>query len=131
MPRAVLHHFVGAYSDKSWDARHRALADVRLTWDGGEFPLNHVVLGGERLYTEWHYIMSLKTPQQVRQIAAALAGTMEDEFRRRYFAIDAESNGFSLTEDDFDDTWDRFQGVRDLYLRAGQQGRYVLFTADR
>src|SRR5580693_5302266 len=29
-----------AESDKSWDAMHRALADGRLTWDGGEYVLD-------------------------------------------------------------------------------------------
>lgn len=41
-----------AESDKSWDAMHRTLADGQLTWDGGDYPLNHVVLAGELLYTE-------------------------------------------------------------------------------
>ena len=34
-----------AESDKAWDAIHRAFADGEMTWDGGEYPLNHVVLG--------------------------------------------------------------------------------------
>jgi hypothetical protein len=63
-----------AQSDKAWDAMHRALADGQMTWDGGEYPLNHVVLGGELLYTGPDYIMSLKSQQQVRDIAASLPG---------------------------------------------------------
>ena len=54
-----------AESDKAWDAMHRALTDGRLTWDGGTYPLNHVVLAGELLYTEDDYIMSLKSPAPV------------------------------------------------------------------
>ena len=120
-----------AESDKSWDAMHRALADGQLTWDGGRYPLNHVVLAGELLYTESDYIMSLKTPQQVRDIAAALPAISEAEFRERYFAIDAASYGFPLSEEDFGYTWDWFRGVRELYGRAAREGRYVLFTADQ
>src|SRR5262245_9978603 len=60
------HPELKAESDKSWDAMHRALADGELTWDGGDYPLNHTVLAGELLYTDSDYIMSLKTPQQVR-----------------------------------------------------------------
>jgi hypothetical protein len=41
-----------AESDKSWDAMHRVMSDGKLTWDGGEYPLNHVVLAGELLYTD-------------------------------------------------------------------------------
>lgn len=118
-------------SDKSWDAMHRTLADGQLSWDGGEYPLGHVVLAGELLYTESDYIISLKTPQQVRDIAAALAAITESEFRRRYFAIDADSYGCPLTEEDFGYTWEYFQSVRELYQRAATEGRFVLFTADQ
>ena len=120
-----------AESDKAWDAMHRVLTDGKLTWDGGEYPLNHVVLGGELLYTESDYIISLKTSEQVRDIAGALQDITEEDFRRRYFAIDASSYGFPLTEEDFRYTWDWFQGVRDLYTRAAKEGRFVLFTADQ
>lgn len=120
-----------AESDKSWDAMHRALADGQLTWDGGDYPLNHTVLAGELLYTDADYIMSLKTPQQVRDIAAALAGITQAEFRRRYFAIDPGSYAMPLSDEDFEYTWDWFQGVRDLYSRAATEGRCVLFTADQ
>jgi hypothetical protein len=120
-----------AESDKSWDAMHRALADGEMSWDGGDYPLNHTVLAGELLYTDSDYIMSLKTPEQVRDIAAALSGITEADFRRRYDAIDPKSYGFPLTDEDFRYTWDGFLGVRDLYTRAAQAGRFVLFTADQ
>lgn len=125
------HPDLKAETDKSWDAMHRALADGRLTWDGGAYPLSHVVLGGELLCSESDYIFSLKTPQQVRDIAAALPAITESEFRRRYFAIDAESYDFPLSEEDFGYTWEWFQGVRELYQRAASEGRFVLFTADQ
>ena len=80
-----------------------------LTWDGGEYPLNHVVLAGELLYTEPDYIMSLKSPAQVRDIAAALPAISEDHFRVRYFAIDPESYDGPLSEEDFGYTWEWFQ----------------------
>ena len=120
-----------AESDKSWDAMHRTLTGGQLSWDGGEYPFSHVVLGGELLYTEPDYIISLKTPQQVRDIAAALPAIAEAEFRRRYFAIDADSYGFPLSDEDFGYTWEWFQGVRELYQRAAREGRFVLFTADQ
>jgi len=71
-----------AESDKSWDAMHRAFSDGEMSWDGGDYPLNHTVLAGELLYTDSDYIMSLKTPKQVRDIAAALSGITEADFRR-------------------------------------------------
>ncbi len=120
-----------AESDKAWDAMHRALADGLLSWDGGEYPLNHVILGGELLYTDPDFIMVLKSPEQVRDVAAALPAITEAEFRRRYFAIDAESYGCPLAEDDFGYTWEWFNTVRTFWLRAAEEGRHVLFTADQ
>jgi hypothetical protein len=122
-----------AESDKSWDAMHRALADGTMNWNGGEYPLNHTILAGELLYTGSDYIMSLKAPQQVRDIATALPTITEEEFRRRYFAIEVESygQGFPLSDQDFCYTWDYFQIVRDCYTQAAQQGRFVLFSADQ
>ena len=120
-----------AESDKAWDAMHRTLADGELTWDGGEYPLNHVVLGGELLYTDDDFIMILKNPQQVRDVAKALPGVTEAEFRRRYFEIDPDSYGFPLSEEDFGYTWGWFQGVREFWLRAASESRYILFTADQ
>jgi hypothetical protein len=120
-----------AQSDKAWDAIHRVLADGELTCDGGDYPLNHVILAGELLYTESDYIMSLKNPGQVKDIAAALAPLTAEDFRGRYFSIDPETYGMDLSEEDLTYTWDWFQSVREFYIRAAAEGRYVLFTADQ
>jgi hypothetical protein len=120
-----------AESDKAWDAMHRALSDGRLTWDGGAFPLNHAVLGGTLLYTADDYIMSLKTPAQVKAIAAALDALDEAAFRQRYDRIDAKDYGADLSDEDFQYTWEWFQNVRGLYRRAAAADRFVLFTADQ
>ncbi len=120
-----------AESDKAWDAMHRALTDGELTWDGGEYPLNHVVLGGELLYTEPDYIVSLKSPDQVRDIASVLPGINEEEFRRRYFAIEPEVYGFPVNEQDFTYIWGWFQNVRQLYTDAAAECAYILFLASQ
>ena len=120
-----------AETDKSWDALHRLLADGLLTWSGGTYPLNHVVLAGELLYSGDDYIMSLKTPQIVADIAEALGNLTSAEFRSRYFEIDADDYDVDLSEDDLEYTMSWFEGVRDLYSRAASEGRYVLFTADQ
>ena len=119
-----------AENDKAWDAIHRTLTDGKLAWDNGKYPLNHVIMGGEPLYSEDDYIISLKTPKQVQDIAAALPSVTESDFRKRYFAID-KSYGSPLSEEDFGYTWENFQSVRELFLRAASENRYVLFTADQ
>src|SRR4029077_776609 len=113
-----------------WDAIHRTLTDGKIGWDNGTFPLSHVILGGEVIYELDDYIMSLKTPGEVKTIADALRSISEDEFRRRYFGIDPADYPFSLAEE-YEYTWSWFQRVRDLYYRAAEAGRYVLFTASQ
>lgn len=120
-----------AQSDKAWDAMHRALSDGLLDFDGGAYPLNHVVLGGQSLYGQDDYILSLKTPEQVKDVAAAVADITEEELRQRYYAIDPEEYGLELTEEDFQYTWEWFQEVRRLYQTAASESRHVLFTADQ
>ncbi len=120
-----------AASDKSWDAMHRTLSDGYLTWDGGEYPLNHTVLGGEQLYSGNDFIMSLKSPAQVAEIASVLTTIDNNDFHSRYFAIPARDYDAVLDDDDLEYTWSWFQDVRALYQRAAEDGRYVLFTADQ
>jgi len=119
-----------AENDKAWDAIHRTLTDGKLAWDNGKYPLNHVIMGGEPLYSEGDYIISLKTPRQVQDIATALPSVTESDFRKRYFGID-KSYGSPLSEEDFGYTWGNFQSVRELFLRAASENRYVLFTTDQ
>jgi hypothetical protein len=111
-----------AESDKSWDAMHRVLSDGQLTWNGGTYPLNHAVLAGELLYTDSDYIMTLKSPDQVRDIAGGVRSMTEAQFRVRYDAIDRGSYGSELSDEDFNYTWQWFQGVRELYERAANEG---------
>lgn len=120
-----------AETDKSWDALHRLLTDGEIDWENGDYPLNHAVMGGEPLYFEDDYIMSLKTPEQVRDIVKALNPITEEEFRRRYFKINQETYPQPLSEEDLGYTWGWFEGVRELYTRAAAANRYVLFTADQ
>ncbi|WP_309743936.1 DUF1877 family protein [Chamaesiphon sp. OTE_20_metabat_361] len=95
--------------------------------DSGTFPLSHVILGGEVLYDLDDYIMSLKMPWEVKQIAAALRSITENAFRDRYFWIDQEDyDGFSIGDEGYEYTWSWFQEVRELSDRAADAGRHVL-----
>lgn len=120
-----------AETDKAWDAIHRTLTDGQFGWDNGAFPFSHVIMGGEELYELDDYIMSLKTPWEVKQIVEGLRTTTEVDFRERYFRIDPEDYGFSVNEEDFEYTWTWFNSMRDLYYRAADANRYVLFTASQ
>ncbi len=120
-----------AESDKAWDEIHRALTDGKLTWDGGTYPLNHVILAGELLYSGDDCIMSLKTPAQVRDIAKALKMLTQETFRRGFDLIGADDYGGERDNEAFGSIWYWFTNVRSLYQRAAEEGRHVLFTADQ
>lgn len=116
-----------AETDSSWDWMHRALTDGELDRDNGAYPLNHVIMGGESLHVGSDYIITLKTPQQVADVAAALPGITEESFAEGFRQID-ESELNTGFEEDFEYTWDYFNEVREFWLRAAGLGRFVLFT---
>lgn len=118
-------------TDKAWDAIHRALTDGTLEWEGQDYPLNHVIYGGELLYGGDDYIMSLKSPKEVRDVASALSGINREKLRDGYDRIDADSYGIPLSDEDFDYTWHWFQELVTFYQRAAAAGHSVLFTADQ
>jgi hypothetical protein len=120
-----------AETDKAWDAIHRSLTDGRCAYDNGTYPLNHVVLGGEVLYGRDDYIMVLKTACQVADVAAEIHAISEDQFRKRFLAIDEDDYGFPVNEGDLAYTWQWFCELRDFWMRCAENGRYVLFTASQ
>jgi Domain of unknown function (DUF1877) len=118
-----------AESDKAWEAIHRCLTGGTLLYEGGEYPLNHVICGGEQLLSgEADYTASFVTAVQARDVAAALAPLTKTWLRERYDRLDpAEYEG---SDDDFEDTWENFEAVRALFRRATEASRAVLFTVD-
>lgn len=119
-----------AESDKAWDAMHRALGNGTLEWEGGSYPLNCTIFGAEWIETDESYTISLKNPQQVKDLSSALQPITKEELRRRYDAIDEESYDDDLSEEDFEYTWHWFENVRSFYVRAAAAGRHVIFTVD-
>ncbi len=117
--------------DKAWDALHRSLTDGTLDLKNGAFPLNHVVMGGEKLYHQDDYIMILKTPDQVHQISQAIESVTEAELRTGYSRITSEDYGMPVSNDDFEYTWGWLQETIDFWKKAAEERRYVLFTADK
>ncbi|MGV3530966.1 MAG: DUF1877 family protein [Chthoniobacteraceae bacterium] len=120
-----------AESDKAWDAMHRVLSKWELPPGSGRHPMANVVLCGEAIYGGDDYLMSLKTPAQVAEAATALADVEEREFKRRYLEIDPETYEGAVGEQDFAYTWEWFQEVRQFWMLAAAEGRYVLFTVDQ
>lgn len=116
---------------KAWDAIHRCLTDGQLEYENGEYPLNLCVFGGTQLYDGDDYIIFLKSPEQVADVAAALKDIGEAALRERYFKIDAETYDGEVSEEDFGATWDWFQELPDFYAKAAKAKRSVMFTVDQ
>lgn len=119
-----------AQSDKAWDAIHRCLTDGRLSFESST-PRHLCILGGRQLYEGDDYIVSYVAPEQVKQVAAAIADIDEQWMRERYFTIPEADYGFPITEDDCGYTWSWFLGVQALFQKAAATGRAVIFTVDQ
>lgn len=118
-------------SDKAWDAMHRALSNGTLFYDEGEYPLNRTVLGGKHLYGGDDYVVSYVAPNEVKDVASALASMTQEEFRKRYDAIDPDDYDGPHGEEDFEFTWGALVDVRALFKKAADAGRSVVFTVDQ
>ena len=116
--------------DKSWDALHRCLTDGSLGFNKGAKPLSLCVLGGKQLYSGDDYIVSLKTPSEVADLARALPSITEQDLRKRYFALPSDY-GMNFDEQDFQYTWDYLSGLPDFFAKAAAAGRHVVFTVDQ
>ena len=116
---------------KTWDAMHRTLTDGQLEFDNGEFPLSHVILGGEILCEDEGYIIVLKTKEQVVEIANAVSQLSKEEFSKRYYLINPKEYDGEVDKEDFEDTWEWFEESKEFWQKAAQENRSVLFTVDQ
>jgi hypothetical protein len=116
-------------TDKAWDAIHRSLTDGCLGYGNGTFPLNAVILGGAQVYEGDDYIVSLLTPEQVREVAGAAAEVDQATLRAGYDRIDAEDYGPEFGDEDFAYTWSNYSDLVTFFQRAAEAGQHVIFTA--
>ncbi|MBI3855796.1 MAG: DUF1877 family protein [Planctomycetes bacterium] len=119
-----------ADSGTAWDAMHRCLSNGTLYYDEGEYPLNRTLLGGKHLYEGDDTVAAYAEPNEVKDVAAALAPLNEAAFRVRYDAIDPDEYDGEHGDADFKAAWEAFLVVRDLYRKAAAGGRAVVFTVD-
>ncbi|MYS87546.1 DUF1877 family protein [Embleya scabrispora] len=116
--------------DKAWDALHRCLTDGTLTYDGGEYPLSHAILGGYLLHEGDEYVVSYATPDEVRAVAAALARLDAEWVRGRFEVLEFVEYDGTAGEDDIAYTQAFLPDLRDFYRCAADAGRAVIFTVD-
>lgn len=118
--------------NKAWDAIHRALTDGHLYWENGNYPLNHVILGGKVLYgiseDESDYIITLKTPQQVKDVALALNNFNKEHFEQGYAKIDMEDYEYNLGFKDLQYSFTWFEKIKPFWQKAACENLHVIFT---
>ena len=114
-----------------WDPLHRALTDGTLTHDTDDFPLDHCVLGGRRLYQGDDFEAILIRPDIVPHVAAGLHDLKRAEFTEKYMTLDPELYGKQPTEAEADETWAMLKLVRQMFEDAGNEHAAILFTVAR
>ena len=121
--------------DKAWDAIHRAFCNSKLLFEDGEQPLSLVILDGKILYGdmdgEEDYIVSYKTPEQVKSVSEVLKNLSEEEFREKYFKIDEEKYDYPLSEEDFEYSWGWLSNTFEFWHNAAKNNLSVIFTVDQ
>ncbi|MEO8496676.1 MAG: DUF1877 family protein [Planctomycetota bacterium] len=111
-----------------WDPIHRSLTDGTLGRDAGDFPVDHAVLGGKRLYQGTEFEAILIRPDIVPHVAAGLHDLKRAEFTERYMALDPNLYGKQPTETEGDEVWAMLKLIRQLFEDAGNEHAAVLFT---
>ncbi len=120
-----------AECDKAWDALHRLLTDGSLEFGGGSEPLRHCVLGPTQLHEGDDYIVSLVPTEKVKEVAAALMDIDRPWFNEQYRSVVPRDYAPEYGDEDRDYTWTWFETVRDLYQKAAQRERAIVFTVDQ
>lgn len=118
-------------TDKAWDAIHRCLTNGKLECNENEFPLNAVILCGKQLHKSDDYIISLVEPEKVSVASKALQDIDEDALKEAYKKIKQKDYDGELGEEDFEYTWEYFEELPELFSKAADSGRAVVFTVDQ
>lgn len=113
----------------SWNAIHRCLTDGDLDPAGGDFPLNHTILGGKELHKGDDYAATLIRPDITGFVAEALNEIREPQFREKFFALDPKSYELPITEKAFLEVWLALTNLRVFFDAAAENLEAVIFTA--
>lgn len=117
-----------AETDKAWDAIHRSLNEGRLEY--GDTLAHKCILGETNLHGADDYIIAPLTAVEVRALASYLVTIDEPTLRIGYNKIDGADYP-ELSDEDFSYTWSYFVGLRELFRRAADNQRAMIFTVDQ
>jgi hypothetical protein len=114
---------------KAWDGVHFLLTgDV----SAGATPLANAVLGGQEIGPDLGYGPArFLTPEQVREVAAALASITPQEFEKRFNWTAMEKGEiYAVHEDGAEWLRDAFERMQEYYQAAAAQGNAMLLFLD-
>ena len=94
----------------------------------GTYPLNAMILGGRQVHAGDDYIVSLLTPKQVRDVAAAAYPLTRETLAAGYARIDVEDYGPHYGDEDFTYTWSNFGDLKIFFHRSADDEQHVIFT---
>jgi hypothetical protein len=115
----------------AWDPIHRCLTEGTLDAEGGEFPLNHCVLGGRRLHEGDDFEAVYLRPDIVPFVAEAIGDVKRAELYEIYMRLDPADYGRPSSEKEFDEIWSIFKQIRQFLDSAAMERDAVLFTVER
>lgn len=118
-------------SEKAWCGIHVCLTNNLFKQRFPDAPLDHVIYGGEQVYFDDDYIMSLCDPDKVQQLAKILPLITQAEMSKAYREIEPNYLGIPGDESDEEYTWFLSEDMVPFWLRAAERGQYVLFTASQ
>jgi hypothetical protein len=119
--------------DKAWDAIHRCLTGGALTVARSSSPLGKLILGGIQLYSDPRsYIINLTENTELPEIASALKTVTKAWLRARYDQLrQSDYPQESISEQDWEYTWNWFSDIPEFVDRAANEGRSIIFTVDQ
>jgi hypothetical protein len=112
-----------------WDPIHRCLTEGELDPAGGDFPLNHAVLGGKQLHKGTEHAAVLVRPDMVRFVSDALAEITEESLRPKYFGLPKEACATAQDEKHFMELWLMVKDLQVFFEAAADNLEAVVFTA--
>lgn len=111
----------------AWDPLHRLMTDGELDPSGGDFPQNHVVLGGRQLHHGDDFSAILIRPDMVGFVSEAINELTQAEVREKFEAL-PPSYAKPRTEKDFAELWLAVQKMRVFFDAAAENLEAVVFT---
>ena len=113
----------------TWDPLHRIMTDGELDPGGGDFPGNHVVLGGKQLHHAGDFSTILIRPDIVAFVSEALNELKQAEVREKFQNLPA-SYGKPRGDKEFIELWLAITQLRTFFDAAAENLEAVVFTVN-